>query len=48
MDVGKALTSVVIGRLASEEVGVAVSSSEGALLEEKGSRNRGTVDVGVN
>ncbi len=43
--VGKILTSVVIGRLASEEVGVAVSSSGTALLEERGSRNSGTLDV---
>jgi hypothetical protein len=46
--VGTTLSSVMIGRLDIEEVGVAVSSSGTLLLKERGSRNNGTLDVGVN
>ena len=43
------LTSVVIGRLSTEEEAIVDASSSGTLLlEERGSRNSGTLDVGVN
>ena len=47
---GTILASVVIGRLATteEEMDVAVTSAGTLLLEKRGSRNIGTLDVGVN